>query len=102
MEMLPVFLAKREVFDWLLQGQKTIDVRKGRPIVGDTAVFMSGPRRLALRVVGVQSGLLGEVVREDNFRLVIPSAGSVAEALAYFRGLYGVCDGVFTAYSVAP
>jgi ASC-1-like (ASCH) protein len=99
---MPTFLAKREVFDWLLSGKKTIDVRKGQPVGGDTAVFMSGTRRLTLRVVGTQVGRLGEVVREDNFRLVIPSAGCLEEALAYFRGLYGVCDGVFTAYFVTP
>jgi ASC-1-like (ASCH) protein len=99
---LPVFLAKKEVFDWLLQGKKTIDVRKGRLIEGDTAVFISGPRKLTLRIVATQSGALTDVVRADNFRLVIPSAASLREALDYFRGLYGVCDGVFTAYSVVP
>ena len=97
---MPAFLAKREVFDWLLSGDKTIDVRKGRPIEGDTAVFLCGPRRLTLRVVSRQVGALSEVVHGGNFRQVIPSAGCLNEALAYFGGLYGVCDGFFTAYYV--
>ena len=95
-----MFLAKREVFDWLLSGKKTIDVRKGRQIEGDTVVFLCGPRRLMLRVVDRQMGLLSVVVNEGNFRCVIPSADCLDEAFAYFRGLYGCCDGIFTAYYV--
>jgi len=99
---MPTFLAKREVFDWLLSGKKTIDVRRGRPIDADTVIFLSGPRRLTFRVVSRQAGLLGEVVHEKNFKQVIPTAGCVDEALAYFRGLYRDCEGVFTAYYVVP
>jgi ASC-1-like (ASCH) protein len=99
---MPTLLAKREVFDWLMQGKKTIDVRKGTPKSGDTVLFISGPRRLTLRVVGTQSGKLTDVVRLDNFRQVIPSAQSLDEALAYFCQFYGACEGVFTAYTVAP
>jgi ASC-1-like (ASCH) protein len=97
---VPVFLAKKEVFDWLLQGKKTIDVRRGRPIAGDTATFLSGRRRIMLRVVQTQSGRLTDVVRLDNFKQVIPSAQSLEDALVYFRRFYGDCDGVFTAYTV--
>ena len=85
-----------------MQGTKTIDVRKGSPQHGDTAVFISGPYRLTLRIVKTQSGKLTDVVGLDNFRQVIPSAADVDDALAYFRRLYGNCDGVFTAYTVAP
>ena len=64
-------------------------------------MFLSGSRRLTLRIVATQSGKLAEVVRLDNFRQVIPSAQSLEEAFAYFRVLYGDCSGVFTAYTVA-
>jgi ASC-1-like (ASCH) protein len=99
---MPTFLAKKEVFIWLQQGKKTVDVRKGNPQRGGTAQFICGPHRLVLRVVGMQSGKLTEVIRLDNFRQVIPSAASVDDAVAYLRRLYGVYDGVFTAYTVAP
>jgi len=99
---MPTFLAKRQVIDWLLSGKKTIDVRRGRPIEGDTVIFLSGPRRLTFRVVSRQVGLLSEVVHEENFKQVIPTAGCVDEARAYFRGLYGACEGFFTAYYVVP
>ncbi len=96
----PSFLAKKEVFQWLKQGRKTIDVRKGNLQRGDVAVFISGPHRLTMKVVGTQSGRLTDVVREDNFRLVIPTAVTVDDAVAYLRRLYGGYDGVFTAYFV--
>ncbi|HSV50367.1 MAG TPA: hypothetical protein VLH35_08615, partial [Candidatus Acidoferrales bacterium] len=84
----------------LKQGQKTIDVRKGKKRQGDRVQFISGPHRLEMRIVGCQSGRLSELIRVDNFRLVVPSAGSVEEAWAYLARFYGDYDGVFTAYFV--
>jgi ASC-1-like (ASCH) protein len=97
---LPSFLAKKEIFEWLKQGKKTIDVRKGNPQNGGNVLFVCGPYRLAMRIVGTQSGRLTDVIRQDNFRQVIPSAQSVDDALAYLRRIYGDCDGIFTAYTV--
>ncbi len=99
---MPLLYAKKEVFQWLKSGQKTIDVRKGQPLNGDEAVFQCGRFVLRLRIVGRESGRLGDVVRVDNYKRVIPSAGSLDEALAYFYGLYGDCEGVFTAYHIEP
>ncbi len=99
---MPLLWAKKEVFQWLKSGQKTIDVRKGQPQNGDDAVFQCGPQVLRLRITDKESGMLSDVVRLDNFKRVIPSADSLEEAIAYFYGLYGDCEGVFTAYHVAP
>ena len=99
---VPTFLAKKEVFEWLTQGKKTIDVRKGTPQHGEVAVFLCGPRRLTLNVVKTESGRLTDVIRSDNYRQVIPVAANLSDALAYLRRIYGDCDGVFTAYTVAP
>ncbi len=97
---MPTFLAKKEVFKWLEQGKKTIDIRRGNPRRGEKIIFISGPHRLELKVVQTQSGKLSEVVRHDNFSQVIPGAMSLEDALAYLRGIYGCCDGVFTAYTL--
>jgi ASC-1-like (ASCH) protein len=97
-----MFLAKKEVFQWLIEGKKTIDVRRGNPRAGEVAVFTSGRRTLKLRIVKTQTGTLDEVVRSDNFRQVVPSAANVCDAYAYMRNIYGSCEGVFTAYTVAP
>ncbi len=99
---MPLLYARKEVFQWLKSGQKTIDVRKGPPLNGCDAVFQCGRFVLRLRIVGKESGWLGDVVRLDNYKRVIPSAGSLEEAIAYFYGLYGDCEGVFTAYHVEP
>lgn len=99
---MPTFLAKKEVFLWLKQGKKTIDVRKGYPQQGVIIQFICGPYRLKLRVVEVHCGKLSDVIRSDNFNQVIPSAVCLEDALGYLRGIYGGYDGVFTAYTVAP
>ena len=48
---MPLFLAKKEVFEWLSQGQKTIDVRKGTLKPGEIAFFQSGSHALRLKIV---------------------------------------------------
>jgi ASC-1-like (ASCH) protein len=97
---MPLLYAKKEVFQWLKEGKKTIDIRKGSPHSGETVIFQSGPLTLKRRVVKTEVGLLQEVLREDNYWLVIPSAVKLGDALDYFRGLYGGCEGLFTAYYV--
>ena len=49
-----------------------------------------------------ETGALTEVLRSDNFRLVIPSASVVEVAVAYLLRLYDGYDGLFTAYYVDP
>jgi ASC-1-like (ASCH) protein len=99
---VPLFLAKKEVFDWLSQGLKTIDIRKGNPRNGDIAVFVCGSRRLLLKVVKIQSGGLMDLVRPDNYCKIIPTAVSVDDVVVYLRRIYGSVDGFFTAYTLAP
>jgi ASC-1-like (ASCH) protein len=95
---LPLFMAKKEVFQWLKEGTKTIDVRKGNARHGDTAVFQSGPNCLEFLIIRKETGLLTEVIRQDNFRSVIPTAKTLDDAICYLQRLYAVNDGVFTAY----
>jgi len=95
---LPFFYAKKEVFEWLKEDKKTIDIRKGMPHKGDIAVFQSGPQILRRKVVRTEAGKLPGIVREGNYRLIIPPAKNLSEALTYLRGLFGDYEGVFTAY----
>ena len=88
MSNLPLFRTKKEVFEWLKSGKKTIDVRKGNPLHGEIAVYLSGRNVLRMKIVKRETGKLDEVVRSDNFRLVIPSALVLDDAVAYLRGLY--------------
>ena len=100
MSNLPLFFAKKEVFKWLEQGKKTIDIRKGSPKRGEIAVFQSGPNVLRLKILKKEFGQLAEILDLDNYKEVIPSALLLSDAFAYFRGLYGFYDGTFTAYYV--
>ncbi len=98
---MPLFFAKKEVFQWLSQGEKTIDIRKGNPKPGEIAVFQSGPRLLKLKIIKTECGQLTDILRFDNFKAVIPSAIVLEDAVGYLTGIYGVCGGSFTAYYVA-
>jgi ASC-1-like (ASCH) protein len=95
---LPLLYAKKEVFIWLKAGQKTIDIRRGSPMRGEFAVFQSGLKILRLKVVKYESGRLEEVLRLDNFKLIVPSAAVLGDAVGYLRGIYNGYDGIFTAY----
>ena len=93
-----MLFAKKEVFLWLKEGKKTIDIRKGNPKPGDIAIFQSGPFSLSMRILKTETGSLRDVVRADNFRKVIPTASVLKDAIDYLCDLYGDIDGVFTAY----
>ena len=96
---MPLFRAKKEVFEWIKQGRKTIDIRKGKPHRGEIAFFQSGPHSIKMKIIRKETGQLTDVVRQDNFRSVIPVARDLGEAVAYLCGIYGGDGGgVFTAY----
>ncbi len=99
---MPLFRTKKEAFDWLTSSKKTIDVRKGTPHRGEFAVYLSGRKVLRMRIIKTEVGKLGEVVRADNYKLVIPSAAVIDDALVYLRELYAGYDDVFTAYYIEP
>jgi hypothetical protein len=99
---VPIFLTKKEPFEWLMSGKKTIDIRKGHSHHGEFAVYLSGKNVLRLKIIKKETGKLGEMVRTDNFRLIIPLAVVLDDALSYLYGLYPGYDDVFTAYYVAP
>ena len=95
---MPLFRAKKEIFEWIKQGRKTIDIRKGKPHRGEIAFFQSGPHSIKMKIIRKETGQLTDVVRQDNFRSVIPVAIDLGEAVAYLCGIYGDGGGVFTAY----
>jgi ASC-1-like (ASCH) protein len=95
---LPLLRTKKEVFQWLKIGKKTIDVRKGPARNGEIAYFISGPHELKLKILRKESGLLEELVRSDNYQKIIPYAETLEEALMYLRALYSNNDGIFTSY----
>jgi ASC-1-like (ASCH) protein len=92
-------MVKKEVFAWLKSGAKTIDIRKGTPRNGDNAVFQSGAGRLELPIIKREAGKLEEVITQENFRSVVPTAQTLEEARDYLRRIYQSSKGaVYTAY----
>ncbi len=96
---MPLFFAKKEVFAWLKSGVKTIDVRKGTPRKGSTAVFQSGASYLEFPIIKREVGTLEEIVTPENFQSVIPTARTLEEARSYLYRIYLSNDGgAYTAY----
>ena len=95
---MPLLRVKKEVFQWVEKGQKSIDVRKGKTQKGDIAVFQCGPHHLRLPITKKETGKLTELVREDNYKAIIPTANSLEEAIEYLQKLYGNLEGIFSTY----
>jgi ASC-1-like (ASCH) protein len=97
---MPLLRTKREYFEWVKSGVKTIDLRRGKPKGGDVAVFLCGREVLRKKILSKKTGKLEEVLTEENYRQIVPDSKSVAEALERIRLLYGATDGEFTTYQV--
>jgi len=94
-------MVKKEVFEWIKTGQKTIELRNGKAKVGDQAVFQCGRNILRGKIVRRNEGNLLTLLQSLNFKQIIPTAYNVEEAKAYIKKLYGTTDGTFTAYQFA-
>jgi ASC-1-like (ASCH) protein len=96
----PAFTVRKELFAWIKEGKKTIELRKGNPSRGDFAVFLSGRNYVRLSIVKKETGTLSEVIRQDNYRQIIPSAEKLEDALKFLKDLYKTGEGTFTAYYI--
>ncbi len=88
----------KDAFVWIAIGRKTVEVKKGKAKKGDEAVFRYGRKTLRGKITKREEGILTEILREDNYKNIIPIAKSLEMAIMYFEGLYGTIEGTFTAY----
>lgn len=96
---MPTFLTKKQVYDWIKRGDKTIDLRRGKQSKGDTIVFLSGHRQFVEgRIVKKQEGTLQELLNEDTYKKIVPIAKNLDEALVFIKEIYPLTDDLFTAY----
>ena len=63
---MPLFMVKKEVFEWIRTGQKTIELRRGRAREGDKAVFQCGRNSLRGIIIKKEEGMLTEVFRQQS------------------------------------
>lgn len=94
-------MVKKEVFEWIMAGQKTIEIRKGKAKAGDEAVFQCGRSILRGKIISKDEGNLSTLLHNLNFKEIIPIANNVEEAAAYIKRLYRTTEGTFTAYRFA-
>ena len=74
------------------------ELRKGKAKKGNEAVFQCGRNIIRRKITKKEEGVLSEVLREDNFKRIIPIANSLLEAIEYVKKLYKTTEGIFTAY----
>ena len=91
-------MVKKEVYEWIQTGQKSIELRRGKAKSGDVAVFQCGRNILRRKIIKREEGNLTDVLRKDNYKNVIPSANTLEEAINYIKKLYETTEGIFTAY----
>ena len=94
-------MVKKEVFEWIKAGKKTIELRKGKAKAGEQAVFQCGGNILRGKITRKSEGNLSALLQNFNFKEIIPSAHSVEEAKAYIKKLYGTTNGTFATYQFA-
>lgn len=96
---MPTFLTKKQVYDWIKTGDKTIELRSGKSLNGESITFLNGRRQTAKgRILRKREGKLDEVLNLDTYRQIIPVAKNLDEAVAFVKQLYPSTDGIFTAY----
>jgi ASC-1-like (ASCH) protein len=96
---VPSFLTKKQVYDWILTGEKTIELRKGESQKGDCIAFLNGQRKcLKGRILRKREGKLEDVLNVATYRKIIPTAKTLDEAVEFIRKLYQSTEGMFTTY----
>jgi ASC-1-like (ASCH) protein len=96
---MPAFLTKKQVYDWIRAGEKTIELRSGKSLNGENITFISGRRQtVKARILKKREGKLPEVLNVETYLKIVPTARSLEEAVAFVKQIYDSTDGVFTTY----
>ncbi|MDH5389864.1 MAG: hypothetical protein OEX10_01760 [Candidatus Bathyarchaeota archaeon] len=65
---MPLFMLKKEVFEWIRTRQKNIELRRGKAKKGDVAVFQCGRNILRRKIIKREESNLTDVLRQDNYK----------------------------------
>ena len=96
---MPTFLTKKQVYDWVLTGEKTIELRKGKSQNGDRIAFLNSQRQCVKgRILRKREGKLEDVLNAATYRKIIPTAKTLDEAVEFIKQIYQTTEGTFTAY----
>jgi ASC-1-like (ASCH) protein len=98
---LPVFRVRKEPFNWILTGKKTVELRRGKIKRGDYAVFLTGRSQpLKVKITRKQEGTIEELINISTFRSIVPTAPNPDGAIEYIRKIYSSLEGTFAAYEI--
>jgi ASC-1-like (ASCH) protein len=96
---MPAFLTKKEVYEWIRSGEKTIELRSGKSISGNSITFINGiGQTVKARILRKQEGKLEDLLNPVTYRKIVPKATSLDEALAFVKKIYPLTEGTFTMY----
>jgi ASC-1-like (ASCH) protein len=96
---LPTFRTKKPIYEWIKSGQKTIELRRGKSIDGDSITFLSGRgEKTKGRILGRHEGKLEDLLNHVTYSKIVPPAKSFDEALAFIKKIYPFTEGIFTTY----
>jgi ASC-1-like (ASCH) protein len=96
---MPAFMTKKQVFEWIKTGEKTIELRSGKPLNGDRIAFLNGQGQCVKgRILRKLEGKLEDVLNADTFKKTVPTAKSLDEARAFIKQIYPLAGGTFTTY----
>lgn len=90
---MPLFMIKREYFDLIRIGKKTVELRKKDgpwkyAKVGDEAVFLCGKETERRTITSIREGSLEGIFSKVDFRRILPNTRSRKEAIQLIRRLY--------------
>ena len=98
---MPAFTVRKEPFNWITTGRKSVELRKGKARKGNYATFLSGRRQaVKARIVKKQEGTLTELLNPSTFHNIVPTARNLDEAIEYIKRFYPSLEGTFTAYEI--
>lgn len=98
---MPLFPVKKQVFEWIKENRKTIEIRRGKAKKGNEAVFRSGRRMVRRKIIETREGHLRYLLLHYGFKNVIPAVQTLEETLRFYRDLGHDINGMFTAYVLA-
>jgi len=96
---MPSFRTKKQVYEWIKTGDKTLELRKGKSRKGDAIIFLNGKGRFMKgRILRKREGKLEQLLNSTTYKSIVPTAKSLDEAFAFIRQIYPSSDGTFTTY----
>ncbi len=98
---MPLFPVRKQVFEWISENKRTVEIREGKSKKGDEAVFRSGKNVVRRLITERREGHLRYLLLHYGFKRVIPTVHTLEETLRFYESLGTNINGIFTAYVLA-